>query len=176
MTAASADSTLAPKQQPAMVAWAVRNQKVATGIAAIFILLYVSPVILAAIGVIRSGFFQEPNDLLVWFAAFIKSSDSTLGGVHKVLFPFLVTLSLIAFKDKLNFWVLGLGLFVLVMFVLTVWIGVLFDVGRYQTAIANQTSSSLDIGSARAFFVKMQDMLLMYIALLLGLSATNEKH
>lgn len=161
--------------KPRMIAWAERNQNVAVAVAAIFILLYVAPVLLAAAATIQSDFFMEESAVLVWFAAFMKSSEATLGGVHKVLFPFLVTLSVIAFKDKLNYWVLGLAMFVVLMFMLTVWVGVLLDVDQYRHSLEAQKAAKLDASVARTFFSKMQDTLLMYVALLLGLSATNEK-
>jgi hypothetical protein len=164
----------APATSPA-VAWAARHEMAAIVVAFALTLLYVLPILVVAAAAHQSDFFQEPTPLMEWFAAFMKSADSTLGGVHKILFPFLVTLSIIAFKDRISVWVIALAVFVLGMFMLTVWIGVLFDMKKIIDRIAAQTSVGVDVAVARAFFTKVQETLLMYLMTLLGVSVASDR-
>jgi hypothetical protein len=153
--------------------WIERNQAAAILVAFVLVVLYVSPLILVTISAIRTDGFEEPSWMFSWFAAFMKSADSTLGQVHKVLFPFLSTLSIIAFKDRLNWWVIGLGAFVLLMFMLTIGVGTMFEVPRIASAVAN-LGQSIDLSVVKAFFSKIQETLLTYLMLLLGVSVISE--
>ena len=153
--------------------WVASHQAAATLVAFALVLLYVLPLLLITASAIHTDGFEEPDWLFSWFAAFMKSSDATLGGVHKVLFPFLSTLSIVAFRDRFNYWVIALGIFVLCMFMLTVGIGVMFEINKTADAIS-ALGQPVDLTVARAFFSKVQDTLLMYLMLLLGVSAVSE--
>jgi hypothetical protein len=151
------------------------------------IFLYVLPLLVVAIAAYRTNGFQDPSVMLSWFFTFMKSSDSTLNGIHKVLFPFIATLSIVAFKDKVNHSVIALGIFVMAMFVLSVFVGVLFDMpdikslldaqeAKLDTTMTKDKEPKIDTSAlTKAFFSKIQDTLLMYLMLLLGVSAISEK-
>ena len=157
----------------ARIQWIERNQTAAILVAFVLVLLYVAPLILITVSAIRTDGFEEPSWMFTWFAAFMKSADSTLGQVHKVLFPFLSTLSIIAFKDRLNGWVICLGIFVLCMFALTIGVGTMFEIPKIANALTN-LGEPIDLAVAKAFFAKVQETLLMYLMLLLGVSAISE--
>ena len=155
------------------VAWARDHQNAAIAVAFVLVLLYVAPILVITKAAIDTQGFQEPNAWFRWFAAFMKTSDSTLGSVHKVLFPFIATLSIVAFKDRINYGVIGLGVFVLLMFMLSVGVGVLFDMSDMAVAL-RALPDKIEPEVARAFFSKVQDTLLMYMMLLLGVSVISD--
>ncbi len=155
------------------VEWVSSHQSAAIAVTFVLILLYVTPILVIAAAAIRTEGFQEPSSMLSWFVAFMKTSDSTLNGVHKVLFPFIATLSIVAFKDKINRSVIALGLFVMTMFMLSVFVGVLFDMPSIRSVLDGQ-EDKVDITVAKAFFSKTQETLLMYLMMLLGVSAISD--
>jgi hypothetical protein len=167
---AAGEKTASPQ---ATVGWVRDHQTAAIVVAFALILLYVAPVLVITKAAIESQVFQEPNAWFGWFAAFVRSSDSTLGSVHKVLFPFVATLSIVAFKDRINYGVIGLGIFVLLMFMLSVWVGVLFEMTATAVALSG-LPDKIEPQVARAFFGKVQDTLLMYMMLLLGVSVISD--
>jgi hypothetical protein len=171
-TAPGASNVGAPRPH---IEWMDRHQAAAILVAFVLVALYVAPLILITVSAIRTDGFEEPSWMFSWFAAFMKSADSTLGQVHKVLFPVLSTLSIIAFKDRLNWWVIGLGLFVLLMFMLAIGVGTMFEVPRITKAVEN-LGQSIDLTVVKAFFSKVEETLLMYLMLLLGVSAISEPH
>lgn len=153
------------------VDWVSSHQGAAVLVAFMLILLYVLPILIVALAAYQTDGFQEPSPMLKWFVAFMKSSDSTLNGIHKVLFPFIATLSIVAFKDKVSRSVIALGIFVMTMFMLSVFVGVLFDIPEMKSVLAAQGAN---VAETKAFFSKTQDTLLMYLMLLLGVSAISE--
>lgn len=157
---------------PAGPKWIEENQEVAVGFAFVLLLFYTMPIFLIAAAMLTTRVFQDPSNLLSWFAAFMKTSDSTLGGFHKVLFPVMSGLSVIVFRDKPTKAMLVLGLFILCLFATTVGIGVVFDIPSTQKALS-RLEDPINPDLARAFFSHIQETLLMYLMMLIGISVTN---
>jgi len=157
---------------PPGLAWIEQNQGVAVGFAFFLILFYMAPIFIVAVAMWITGIFQHDSLLLSWFAAFMKSSDSTLNQFHKVLFPVMSALSVIVFRSKPTKEMLALGLFILFSFVVTVAIAVLFDMTSTQTALSG-LPDPINVGLARAFFTRVQETLMMYLMMLIGIGVAN---
>lgn len=136
--------------------------------------LYVLPAVLVGIAAWQTDLFQEESLLYLWFAAFMKTSSSTLNEFHKVLFPVVSALSVVVFRTKPTRSFLALGIFVLLAFVAAVGVGVLFDMNRVRDAVSG-LSEPLNLDTAHAFFARVQESLLMYLGTLLGIGVVNAR-
>lgn len=152
--------------------WIQEHQLAATLFAFLLILLYVSPIAMIAIAAWTTTMFQEGTFWLSWFAAFMKTSESTLSAFHKVLLPIISGLSVVVFQGKPTRAVFFLGLFVLVCFVMTTFIGVLFDMSSTQIALKG-LPDPINLALVGPFFTRVQETLLMYLMLLLGIGVAN---
>lgn len=150
--------------------WVEENQSIAIALAFVLILLYVLPVILVGIAAISTDGFQQPSSIFSWFVAFMASSESTLNEFHKVLLPIISALSVIVFRGAPDWRFLGLCIFILMAFVYTIFIGVFFDIQRVKDAIDTQV---VDLKLVKAFFTRLQETLLMYLMMLLGITVSN---
>lgn len=168
----SRDSAGAAAPATSAPAWIEENQSLAVKVAAALIFLYVSPVFLIGLAALQSDGFQESSFAYSWFAAFMKTSDTTLNQFHKVLFPILSTISVLAFRAKPTMSFLAVGVFVLFSFVVSVCVGVLFDMSSIQLALGG-LPDALNLELTRAFFTRVQETLLMYLGTMLGLGITN---
>jgi hypothetical protein len=163
------------KNQPApssSLAWVERNQGIAVGFAFFLIFFYMMPIFIVSVASWSTDFFQESNFLLSWFSAFMKSAQSTLAEFHKVLFPIISALSVIVFRTKPTKSMLFLGLFILLSFIITVYISVVFDIPRIQKALLG-LQDPINLELTRAFFTRVQETLLMYLMMLIGISVAN---
>lgn len=151
--------------------WIENNQGVAIAVALVLILVYVSPIYIIGVSALYTQGFQESNFLLNWFGAFMKNYDSTLNEYHKVLFPIMSALSVIAFKSKPDWRFLFLAFFVLLSFAVTVGVSVAFDTKSIQNALSAE--EVIDINNSKLFFGRIQEMLLMYLMMLLGVGVSN---
>jgi len=135
----------------------------------VLIAVYVSPLYMIGVAAIATGGFQDPNFLIQWFGAFMGSADSTLNQYHKVLFPIMTAISVIAFKSRPDWRFLLLGFFVLVSFGVAVAVSVAFDMKSIQDAL----SESVNVQLSKPFFGRIQESLLMYLMMLLGIGVSN---
>lgn len=152
--------------------WIENNQDVAILVALVLISVYVSPIYIIGVSALYTEGFQEPNFLLNWFGAFMQSYDSTLNEYHKVLFPIMSALSVVAFKSKPDWRFLFLAFFVLLSFAATVGVSVAFDTKSIQDALSAQ-SGVIDTKLSKLFFGRIQETLLMYLMMLLGIGVSN---
>lgn len=152
--------------------WVEQYQGIAIGLAFVLMFLYTAPIYMISLAAWKTDIFQEPTFLLSWFAAFMKSSDTTLNGFHKVLLPVISGLSVIVFRAKPTKAMLALGLFILFSFVLTIAIAVVFDMESTQTALSG-LGIPIKLELVKAFFTRIQETLLMYFMILIGISVTN---
>ncbi|MBW8370674.1 MAG: hypothetical protein K0M66_06855 [Thiobacillus sp.] len=163
------------EQQPSAapgLAWIEQNQGVAVAFAFVLTTLYVTPILIIAAAAWTTDFFQQDSLLFAWFAAFMKSSESTLNEFHKVLFPVMSALSIIAFRGRPTKAMLWLAFFILFLFAVTVAVAVIFDMSSTVTALSG-LEEPLDTNLAKAFFTRVQETLLMYLMMLIGISVVN---
>jgi hypothetical protein len=154
------------------IAWVEQNQGLAVGFALVLTLFYVAPIFMIAIAAWSTDFFQQESLLFTWFAAFMKSSVSTLSEFHKVLLPVMSAVSVIAFRSRPTKAMIALGLFILFSFAVTVAMAVVFDMTSTQNALKG-LSEPIDMGLVKAFFTRVQETLLMYLMMLIGISVVN---
>jgi hypothetical protein len=154
------------------LAWVEQNQGLAVSIAFLLTLLYVSPVFIISLVAWTSSGFQDAGFWFAWFAAFMKTSDSTLNQFHKILFPVITALSVIAFRGKPNKLMLLLGAFILFSFTVTTFAAVIFDMKSTQLALSG-LPDTIDMKLVKAFFTRVEETLLMYLMMLLGISVVN---
>lgn len=159
-----------PAGGAANAGWIESNQGAALVVAAVLIATYVFPIYMISFEALYTGGFQEPNFLLQWFGAFLLSADSTLNEYHKVLFPVMSALSVVAFRTRPDWRFLLLAFFVLVSFSITVAVSVAFDVQSIQHALSGM---SIDARLSKLFFSRIQETLLMYLMMLLGIGVSN---
>ena len=133
--------------------------------------LYLFPLFLIVDAAIKSDGFQEEitGSGFGWFVAFLKHSDSTLGQFHKILFPILTGLSVVMLKEPITKTYAFLVTYILFGFALSVYAGVYFDMGSTLKAL---DLAKLEVSPAlvSSFFARIQEVLLMYLALMLGLT------
>ncbi|OGP68902.1 MAG: hypothetical protein A2031_05930 [Deltaproteobacteria bacterium RBG_19FT_COMBO_43_11] len=148
--------------------WIEENQTLALIFAFVLLALYVAPVyIIGFVAWITSG-FQEENFWFGWFAAFIKSGESTLNLFHKILLPILSGLSVVVFRGPKGRKILSLAVFLLFSLVVTIFVAVLFDMDKTQTALRG-LNPPLDLSLVKAFLSRIQESLMMYLMLLIGI-------
>lgn len=154
--------------------WVENNQPLAIGIGIVLIAFYVAPIFLIALAAWNTHGFQEDSFLFSWFAAFMKSADSTLNQFHKILLPIMAAISVIAFRGRPTKLMFFLFSFILFSFVTTVFVGVVFDMDSTLTAIKG-LDSPIDIRLMKAFFSRIEESLMMYLMLLVGINIVNSK-
>lgn len=154
--------------------WLQANQGIAIIVAFVLLFLYVLPIYMIGIATLVTGGFQEPNFLLSWFGAFMKSADSTLSQYHKVLLPVIAALSTATFRDRANGRLLWLGFFVVFSYCVTIVVSVLFDMKPIQDALSAQ-EGVVDLHLSNQFFVRIQETLLMYLMMLMGIGVSNSR-
>ncbi len=161
-----------PTAAPQGLGWVERYQGLAVGIAFVLLLFYVLPVLLIGLVAIQTRGFQADHMLFEWFATFVRTADSTLNEFHKILLPIVTAISVIAFRARPSRWMLLLGLFMLVAFVATVFVDVLFQMPRTEAAMKG-LSASVDQALAKTFFARIEETLMMYLMTLLGIGVAN---
>lgn len=154
------------------LAWVEQHQSLAIGMAFVLILFYVAPVFLIAFVAWQTGGFQEDSFWFGWFAAFMKSADSTLNQFHKILLPFMTTISVIAFRGRPTRGMLLLGGFILFAFVVAVFVDVVFSMKGTLTALKG-LEDPIDIQLVKVFFTRIQESLMMYLMMLVGINIVN---
>lgn len=154
------------------VPWMEKNQGMVIGIAFVLVIIYMIPVFMVIAAAWKTKIFQEDSSLLSWFTTFILSSTTTLGEFHKVLFPVISALSVIAIRSKPNKLMVALGAFILISFACTVYISVIFDMPSTQNALKG-LETTINVDLTKAFFVRIQETLLMYFMMLLGINVAN---
>lgn len=152
--------------------WVEQHQSLAIGVAFVLVLFYVAPVFLIAFVAWQTGGFQEDSFWFNWFAAFMKSADSTLNQFHKILLPFMTTISVIAFRDRPTRGMLLLGGFILFSFVVAVFVDVVFSMKGTLMALKG-LDDSIDIQLVKVFFTRIQESLMMYLMMLVGINIVN---
>lgn len=162
------------KSEPPSLGWVNNNQSLAIGLGFILITLYVAPIFLIAMAAWDTHGFQEDSFLFNWFAAFMKSADTTLNQFHKILLPIMTAISVIAFRGRPTKAMLFLFSFILFSFVMTVFVEVVFDMESTLTAIKG-LSSPIDIRLVKSFFARIEESLMMYLMMLIGINIVNAK-
>lgn len=153
--------------------WIEENQTFAVVFAFVLLALYVAPVYIIGFVAWFTGGFQEGNFWFVWFAAFIKSGESTLNLFHKILLPILTGLSVVIFHGTKGRKVLTLVIFLLVSLAVTIFVAVLFDMDPIQTALKG-LKPPLDLSLAKAFLSRIQESLMMYLMVLIGIKIVEK--
>lgn len=170
--AGAAVNSAAPKEERRIPGWIESNQGVAIAVAFVLTSIYVSPIFVIGIAAWYTSGFQEPSFLLQWFSAFMHSADATLNEYHKVLFPVMSALSVVVFKSRPDWRFLSLAFFVLFSFGMTIVVSVVFDIQSIQDALSGY-SQKMDIALTKSFFSRIQETLLMYLMMLLGIGVSN---
>lgn len=137
----------------------------------ILVLLYMIPLFIIIIGYFSSDGFQEGNKYISWFSAFLESADSTLNSFHKILLPLVASLSIIAFRKGTTITINVLIIFILLSFALSTYASVFLDMDIAENLKA--LKNPVDLQLAKAFFIRIQETLLMYLMILIGIEITN---
>lgn len=171
---ATAPSAAASPSPPAAapLSWVSSHESLAVGMAFMFTLLYVFPVLLISYIGWRTNWFMEPHGAIAWFAAFMRSSDSALNEFHKILFPLISAISVIVFRNKPSKIMVALGAFILLMFVWTLLVGVAFDM-RSTEVLLNGFEDKIDAKAVKSFFTRIQETLMTYFSMLVGLGVAG---
>jgi hypothetical protein len=166
------DINVPPAVPKSHMKWMEGNEIAGVVLAFVLLVFYITPVFLFFIAAWKTDVFQEESVLLSWFSAFIKSSDSTLSSFHKVLLPIISGLSVVTFRKKSTKPMFTLGLFVLFSFVFTVFVAVILDMPTTQAALIGH--KDFDFRLAKAFFTRIEETLMMYFMILIGLNVANK--
>jgi hypothetical protein len=160
-------------ENPQLVGWIAENQNLAISFASVLLVLYVAPIFLALLSWCLTDGFLEESRFLEWFAALMGSSEATLNQYHKVLLPFLTTLSVVAFRGAPSRGVVLLGAFLLLSFAVTLVVSVIFDM-QSTVAAFDGLQTRVDPALTKAFFTRVQESLLNYFMLLFGLGVASK--
>lgn len=152
--------------------WVDRNQSAAVLTTFVLTAFYVLPVYMIALVAWQTRIFQDDNVLFTWFAAFMKSSDSTLSAFHKILFPLMAALSVVVFKDRPTRAMFTLGFFIFASWFLAMVVSVIFDMPSAVAALEG-LKTPIDMALTHSFFGRIQETLMMYLMMLLGISVAN---
>ncbi len=154
--------------------WVNNNQSLAIGLGFVLIALYVAPIFLIALAAWDTHGFQGDSFLFSWFVAFIKSADATLNQFHKILLPIMTTISVIAFRERPTKAMFFLFSFILFSFVTTIFVDVVFDMNSTLVAIKG-LDNSINTQLMKSFFVRIEESLMMYLMMLIGINIVNSK-
>lgn len=152
--------------------WVSSHQTIAIILAFLLLSAYVAPVFVISVVAWSTDLFQQDSPWFAWFAAFMNSSESTLNLFHKVLLPILTAISAVAFRGKPSKGVVGLAIFLIIVFVITLNVGVIFDMPRTIDAMKG-LADPVDMRLVKAFFTRVEESLMMYFMLLLGLGIAD---
>lgn len=152
--------------------WVEQHQPLAIGMAFVLIFFYVTPVLIIAFVAWQTDGFKEANFWINWFSTFTKSADSTLNQFHKILLPFMTTISVIAFRTRPTKGMLLLGGFILIAFVVATYMGIVFEMDETKTALSGLNAEFND-GLVKVFITRIQESLMMYLMMLVGINIVN---
>ena len=155
------------------IGWMTTYHSQAVAIAWLLLLCYITPVVIGAMALIGSDWMQQNNVMVEWFAAFLRDADNTMNEFHKVLLPVMTSITVVTFTHKPTRQLLALGAFVLVLFLLTLFVSVAFDIQSVSEGIAG-LEGDLDAGSAKQFLGRMRENLMSFLMLLLGVGVVNK--
>ena len=168
------DPPLDKKMQRVGADWVKNNQALGIGVAFVLLAFYMAPIFLIAAAAWYTDGFNEPNFLLSWFAFFVQSADSTLNQFHKILLPVISAISVIAFKGRPTTGMISLGAFILLAFVLTIFMSVVFDMPGTAVSIHGlEGLTAFDPSGAKHFFTRIEETLMMYLMMLIGINISN---
>lgn len=153
--------------------WVGSNQTLAIVLGFILIAFYVAPIYMIALAAWFTNGFKEGDLLYDWFGAFMKSADSTLNQFHKILLPVMTAISVIAFQGRPTILMILLFLFILFSLVTTIFVGVYFDMS--DTLNALKGLHPIDMNLVKSFFSRIEESLMMYLMLLIGINVVNAK-
>lgn len=153
--------------------WIKERQSLALFFAFVLLSLYVAPVYIIGLVAWQTSGFQEGNFWFAWFAAFIKSGESTLNLFHKILLPILSGLSVVVFHGNTGRKVLALAIFLLFSLAVTIFVAVIFDMDSTQTALQG-VKPQIDLSLTKAFLARIQESLMMYLMLLIGIEIVKK--
>lgn len=148
------------------------EQARATFVALLLMVPYCAPIYLGFFALFASDGMQESSTWVAWFAAYLKSSDSTLSEFHKVLLPAISALSIAAYVKRPTRGMLVLQFFVFVSFVFALATTIWFDVKSVQDGLEG-LGGGLTAADAKQFLGRIRETLLMYFMMLVGLQAAN---
>lgn len=146
----------------------------ATALAFVLMVFYSLPLYLGLASLIASSGMQEPSWAVEWFAAYLKSSDSTLSEFHKVLMPAVSAISVMAYSKRPTTGMYVLAAYVLLSFVIAIWITVWFDVPSVVKGL-DGLGGGLTAADAKTFLGRIRETLLMYFMMLVGLQLADRK-
>lgn len=153
--------------------WIEKRMNYAIALAFVLITLYLTPLYMITYVGWQSDGFKDESFGFRWFVAFLKHSDATLGQFHKLLFPILVGLSVVMLKGRQTKAHAYLVIYILIGLVLAIYSGVYFDMSETLKAIALQPDKPPTPELVSSFFARIQEVLLIYLSLLLGLSVAK---
>jgi hypothetical protein len=153
--------------------WVEENQTLTIVFAFALLVLYVAPVYIIGFVSWATGGFQEGDFWFDWFAAFIQSGESTLNLFHKILLPILTGLSVVVFRGSKGKKILVLAIFLLISLAVAIFVGVLFDMDSIRIALRG-LKPPLDVSLAKAFFSRIQESLMMYLMVLIGIKIVEK--
>lgn len=146
----------------------------ATSLAFLLMIFYCAPLYLGLASLLASGGMQEPSSAVNWFAAYLKSSDSTLSEFHKLLMPAVSAISIAAYILRPTLGMVALATFVFVSFMVAVWTTVWFDLASVQNGLEG-LGGGLTATDAKQFLGRIRETLLMYFMMLVGLQMAGRE-
>lgn len=153
--------------------WLATHHNQAVVIAWVLLCCYITPVLTGAWALIGSDWMKQDNIMVEWFAAFLRDADNTLNEFHKVLLPVMTSITVVTFTRRSARQLLALGVFVLLLFLLTLFVSVSFDIKLVADGIAG-LQGDLDAASAKQFLGRMRENLISFLMLLLGVGVVNQ--
>lgn len=165
------------KSQP-YVGWIPNNQTLGILVAFVLLGFYMLPVFLLGMGMYKTTtdglVFSDPSFFTDWFVAYARSADSTLNEFHKLLFPVISAISIVSIRTRPSLGLLLLALSVLLSFVLSLFLSVVFDMPRTIEAL-RLLHPDVDEPKIATFFERVMEMQLMYLMMLLGIGVVNSR-
>jgi hypothetical protein len=136
----------------------------------LLLVLYLAPMWLTLYADATTDHFNRSNNAVEFLFTYLQSPDQVLNGFHKLLLPIVLGISVFAFKDKAGWAAIALVLFLLFSFCLSIWTGILVQTQSVKSAIEGLQLNHALIAS---YFSRTQEVLLMYLMTLLGISAAR---
>jgi len=130
------------------------------------------PLYLLLISIATTDGFKSMGSLLQWTVSFLANQDSALAQFHKILLPLVTGISAWKHKDATS----GQSVSLLIFCTLNIMLAIVADVFFRDRMVIDAITANYpnySAASATAYFTRIQETLMMYLMLLMGLKAAK---
>ena len=142
-------------------------------IAIAILIAFCAPLYLLLISILTTDSFKSQGALLAWAVYFLGNQDSALAQFHKILLPLVTGISAWQHKDANPTLSSALVIFCVANVLLAIVVDIYFKDPLLRNAIQGNYAD-YSPNSATTYFTRVQETLMMYLMVLMGLKASKQ--